>query len=821
MPGTTSGSSRIMEELAFAVPARNAVEAFARAIERSGYPPERLVPRRAEVVRPGRRLAWWWIRPPLMRVILAVRPVPPAEGAQPEQDPPAPGTPGPVQTPTMARVRHGRLEILPGSPDEPAILVPGPGVRLNVNGTDVDEAVAVTAADRVEAQVASGAGWAAGSATDSITHPHADSVTETVTGAGSNASVGAGAGAGAGSAAAPIEVRLAPDGLQASVRVPLVRLRVLKEAGPTRVLHLETATLQRPPAGLTVEAIMDALAEAGVTEGIDSEAVVQVATEGAPLPVTVARGRPPRDGRDGKLVAVVGAWGSASRKTAAEAGPWPATGVAGTEEDGAAGGMHEDGASAGAADPLAIAVPKADSVEPGGPTHPDPFGLSGPAGRAGQTEPSPRPVRDGRARSSGRAVLSIPEGSLVGYIVPPEPGQPGRGVDGRVLPARDGRPAQVRCGQGVVVVKGPGGRQELRALRQGRPVVQRVGRLAWYVDVVPLLVHDGDLTAATGSVRFDGDVIVTGSVSEGAAVVAGGRIQVFGGVDHGLLEAAGDVTVEGAVIQARVVAGARARFYGRLRGRLEPLQEVCRRVQAAMRLVEGAASFQNRDIARFGPGRLVRLLVEMKFRDVQEQARSVHRLLAAHRGPLDPPVEALRQPLAELAGTVGDGFDLPGLIAALGEAAAFLQWFETPAPATATVGYVHNGVVEATGAIRVGPAGTYHARLWAGERVSVQGPVVGGTVEAGRAVHVLEAGSTALPATVLAVGEGGIIRAGFAHENVWLRVGERQRRLAEPRADLRVGSGTNRSPNPVQGRAAKAYPDSPMANPVSGHGAAG
>lgn len=746
MPGTTSGSSRIMEELAFEVPARNAVEAFARAIERSGYPPERLVPRRAEVVRPGRRLAWWWIRPPLVRVILAVRPVPPAEGAQPEQDPPAPGAPGPVQTPTMARVRHGRLEILPGSPDEPAILVPGPGVQLNVNGTDVEEAVAVTAGDRVEAQVAPGAGWAAGSATDSITHPDADSVTETVTGAGSNARVGAGAGAGAGSAAAPIEVRIAPDGLQASVRVPLVRLRVLKEAGPARVLHLETATLQRPPAGLTAEAIMAALAEAAVTEGIDTEAVARVAVEGAPLPVTVARGRPPRDGRDGKLVAVVG--------------------------------------------PLSA-------------------------------EPSPRPVRDGRARTSGRAVLSIPEGSLVGYIVPPEPGQPGRGVDGRVLPARDGRPAQVRYGQGVVAVKGPGGRQELRALRQGRPVVQRVGRLAWYVDVVPLLVHDGDLTAATGSVRFEGDVIITGSVSEGAAVVAGGRIHVYGGVDHGLLEAAGDVTVEGAVIQARVVAGARARLYGRLRGRLEPLQEGCRRIQAAMRLVEGAASFQNRDIARFGPGRLVRLLVDMKFRDVQERARSVHRLLAAHRGPLDPPVEALRQPLAELAGTVGDGFDLPGLIAALGEAAAFLQWFETPAPATATVGYVHNGVVEATGAIRVGPAGTYHARLWAGERVSVQGPVVGGTVEAGRAVHVLEAGSTALPATVLAVGEGGIIRAGYAHENVWLRVGERQRRLAEPRADLRVGSGTNRPPGPVKDRPAKAYPDTTMASPVSGHGAAG
>lgn len=697
-------------ELVVEVAARNAVEAVAQAVERAGYPPHQVAPRRVEVVCPGRRWWRWWIRPMVLRVTLRVEPPAGAREAIQTSPPRASRASRAVSTsqiaarpaaaPTLARVRYGRVEILPGSPDEPAIIVPGPGTWLRVNGELAEGAVAVTAADHLEAGVAE--------MPPSDDHQGGD-------GSGTapeQAALEAAAEPPGEDAVAPYpRILVSPDGLRAEVIAPPVRVRVLKDQGPARVLRLEAAILQRPPAGLTVASLTAALARAGVTEGIDQDVLARIAAEGAPVPVVVARGVPPQNGRDGRF------------------------------------------------------VPRLEAPLP--------------------------PKREARGRR--RTVVSVSEGSLVGYVIPPEPGRPGRSVDGRKLPAKDGQPARVTCGPGVARIAAQGGREEFRALRRGRPVIQRVGRRTWYVDVVPVLVHDGDLTAATGSLRFDGDVIVTGSVTEGASVVAGGHIHVYGDVDHGLLEAAGDVTVDGAVIQARVVAGARARLYGRLRECLAPLAEGCQRILAAMRLVEGVASFQNRDITRFGPGRLVRLLLEMKFRDVRDQARAVHRQLAEHHGPVDPPVEALRKPLAELAGAVGDGFDLPGLLAVLAEAARFLEGFDTPAPATATAVYVHNGVLEATGAVRVGARGAYHARLAAGGRVSVQGAVVGGTVEAGRAVHVLEAGSPALPTTLLAVGEGGVIRVGYAHENVWLRVGYRQRRLAKPQANLQVGRATRQT----------------------------
>ena len=58
----------------------------------------------------------------------------------------------------------------------------------------------------------------------------------------------------------------------------------------------------------------------------------------------------------------------------------------------------------------------------------------------------------------------------------------------------------------------------------GRPVLEK-----GVVSVAPVLTIPGDVDADTGNIRFDGDVIIRGSVREGLKVVAGRDI-IIGGV---------------------------------------------------------------------------------------------------------------------------------------------------------------------------------------------------------------------------------------------------------------------------------------------------
>jgi hypothetical protein len=130
-------------------------------------------------------------------------------------------------------------------------------------------------------------------------------------------------------------------------------------------------------------------------------------------------------------------------------------------------------------------------------------------------------------------------GALLARLHPPVAGQAGCDVRGRLLPARPARPATLPRGDNTSLA--PDG-LALHAACDGRAVLRDN-----LVHVAPMLLHDGDVTEATGPLTVHGALAVLGSV-HGTRVRAAGDVLVQGEVESAQVESiGGDVDIVGSV----------------------------------------------------------------------------------------------------------------------------------------------------------------------------------------------------------------------------------------------------------------------------------
>ncbi|MFT5547147.1 DUF342 domain-containing protein, partial [Rheinheimera aquimaris] len=123
---------------------------------------------------------------------------------------------------------------------------------------------------------------------------------------------------------------------------------------------------------------------------------------------------------------------------------------------------------------------------------------------------------------------------------PPTAGVDGMLINGSPIPATPGQVIEWQMAEGSELSATDG--DLLLAARDGLPRVVENGAT---VDEV-FTVKNVDL--ATGHIIFKGSVVVSGDVTEGMKVIAGGNVFVKGFVEGTLIEAGGDITVGGSII---------------------------------------------------------------------------------------------------------------------------------------------------------------------------------------------------------------------------------------------------------------------------------
>lgn len=166
-----------------------------------------------------------------------------------------------------------------------------------------------------------------------------------------------------------------------------------------------------------------------------------------------------------------------------------------------------------------------------------------------------RPVEmdDGRVDfKENNSFLCVEEGQLLVEKIPATPGTPGIDVFGLPIPAKPGKDIPMPVGKNVINVDD----WRLYAAIDGHLHIFLNKR----INVIPVIVIDGDVDYSTGNIEFRGSVIVRGSVQPDFSVKAGGNVEVCGSICGGMVEANNIIIHRGIQGMSRSVIKARERL---------------------------------------------------------------------------------------------------------------------------------------------------------------------------------------------------------------------------------------------------------------------
>jgi uncharacterized protein (DUF342 family) len=132
-------------------------------------------------------------------------------------------------------------------------------------------------------------------------------------------------------------------------------------------------------------------------------------------------------------------------------------------------------------------------------------------------------------------IQNVQKGQPLAIRVEPTPGSKGITVTGKPIPARPGKSTVIRRGRNTVLDKDG---SCLFSTIDGH--VKIAGDR---IEVQPLYEIRGDVDFSSGNINFIGDVTISGGVTSGFEVKAGGDIEVDGVVESARVESGGNITL--------------------------------------------------------------------------------------------------------------------------------------------------------------------------------------------------------------------------------------------------------------------------------------
>lgn len=389
-------------------------------------------------------------------------------------------------------------------------------------------------------------------------------------------------------------------------------------------------------------------------------------------------------------------------------------------------------------------------------------------------------VADEKAKADFRdrfTLNSVEAGAVIARKIPPEPGKPGTSVLGMAIAPPPVEDVELVAGKGVqltadglTAVAATAGQP--RAIPQDKKVI---------LEVLPLLVHSGDVDLSSGNLSFQGSLVIEGNVCEGMSVTASGDVRVRGYVTRAAIRAEGFLVVRGNVHSSTLAAGGKESLSTEILPALQELHHLVTQLTAALVQIQRNPAF-----ARISPDPeiIFRALVGARFKQIPESVKKLKALIQAIPAEMaGEKLLCLAQSAERVLLALRPSAPIAQEISLVREMLeGVIEEYSTPRlRGMVELAYVLNSVIEATGPVKVSGAGCYNTMISTTGPVVVKGVFRGGEIRAGGNVFVGELGSAHGAKSRIVVPAKARITIGGVRGDAEIRIGNRAYQFKEKR----------------------------------------
>ena len=369
-------------------------------------------------------------------------------------------------------------------------------------------------------------------------------------------------------------------------------------------------------------------------------------------------------------------------------------------------------------------------------------------------------------------------------------GTPGRDVYGFEIPASQ-NVKPLTLGQGVIRVN-----THIVAAKNGRLIFSKQR-----IDVVSECVVDHDVTSADGKIVFDGNVIVKGSVLDGAHIHATESVIVYGDVFHSTIYAEQDVIVARTIHNSKVWAGNLKTIYSDL----SPL--LLRMISGLEKLKEEYLLMKSHVLKRYDAHavlpKISSALLEKRHVDLLDDLEFFVKEYQNHLS-----IDREYQSLSELLCTKWKEVQLTPLLEEdIQNLLSKMKDYHdrivkiTPGISVIRVSNAISSYLNSYGNIFITDKGCFSSNLESKKAIAIRGSLRGGFATAYHAVSVGELGNSyGMESSVRVTSLSGMIKIALRHSNTLVELCGKRDRCYSEENNLYLRGDTINDQNPVSRR---------------------
>ncbi|SDC05239.1 hypothetical protein SAMN05421734_10417 [Pelagirhabdus alkalitolerans] len=369
-----------------------------------------------------------------------------------------------------------------------------------------------------------------------------------------------------------------------------------------------------------------------------------------------------------------------------------------------------------------------------------------------------------------KQIPTVEQGQVIAIIHPAFEGLKGTSIKGEVIEPRKPKEINVKTQKGTILLD-----DKVVANENGRPFIEQRDQFV-KTKVLQQMVHEGNVDMESGNIHFQGDIRITGQVTENMTISSGGSVLINDTVNGAVIHASKSIQIYGSVNASDVSAGGEVNV--ELQHALKTLHTQSDQLYRLIEQIVQSESFKQSQFSDASVSSLVTMLKEKRFNNLMSNVRTFIKLVDQEEKFLaDEEWKKVAKDLKEVYLKIPSRYVTLDFLKNLVEQMEGLKQLtdlQNDAEAEISLKNSLNSRLISAGDITITGKSCVNTDIQAEGAVYIKGVARGGRIEALGGADLNEVGGKMGTKTFVTVPEDEKIRIGKAMEGTIIRVGDQQ-----------------------------------------------